>query len=300
MQPSPSAPGGNQSWDGYDAASQLANHAQLAQNMDSADAQLVEVLQRDVQNPTPASNPPTNPPNQETSQNPPSVDQSVAASYPPAVTQSRPDDPTNVDLRKLPNYAQRQPAVQQIGPKRKRVFSNRTKTGCLTCRRRKKKCDEAHPSCKGSLIHSFIHSFIHSLSCSLLPSSHGLFLIFSSGNNCIRGGFRCEGYSSSRTWQKPSSAKQQQHPSIQSREGIYNDDPVAYPHELSPQQQDRPAPASPSQLLSGMCCPLSAFCSALPFLLSLTTLALRRPVKTARLPRCHARHPPSLNYTAWL
>ena len=32
--------------------------------------------------------------------------------------------------------------------RRKRVFSNRTKTGCLTCRRRKKKCDEQHPECE--------------------------------------------------------------------------------------------------------------------------------------------------------
>lgn len=32
--------------------------------------------------------------------------------------------------------------------KRKRNFSNRTKTGCLTCRRRKKKCDELKPECK--------------------------------------------------------------------------------------------------------------------------------------------------------
>ena len=32
--------------------------------------------------------------------------------------------------------------------KRKRIFSNRTKTGCMTCRKRKKKCDEAHPACK--------------------------------------------------------------------------------------------------------------------------------------------------------
>lgn len=31
--------------------------------------------------------------------------------------------------------------------KRKRVFSNRTKTGCITCRRRKKKCDEGKPEC---------------------------------------------------------------------------------------------------------------------------------------------------------
>ena len=35
-----------------------------------------------------------------------------------------------------------------IGEKRKRVFSNRTKTGCMTCRRRKKKCDELHPECE--------------------------------------------------------------------------------------------------------------------------------------------------------
>ena len=32
--------------------------------------------------------------------------------------------------------------------RRKRVFSNRTKTGCMTCRKRKKKCDELHPECK--------------------------------------------------------------------------------------------------------------------------------------------------------
>lgn len=32
--------------------------------------------------------------------------------------------------------------------KRKRAFTNRTKTGCTTCRRRKKKCDEAKPQCK--------------------------------------------------------------------------------------------------------------------------------------------------------
>ena len=36
----------------------------------------------------------------------------------------------------------------QGNPKRKRVFSNRIKTGCLTCRRRKKKCDEGQPQCK--------------------------------------------------------------------------------------------------------------------------------------------------------
>jgi hypothetical protein len=35
----------------------------------------------------------------------------------------------------------------QLQPKRKRAFSHRTKTGCITCRSRKKKCDEQKPSC---------------------------------------------------------------------------------------------------------------------------------------------------------
>ena len=40
-------------------------------------------------------------------------------------------------------------SAQQSDPKRrKRNFSNRTKTGCLTCRKRKKKCDETKPECK--------------------------------------------------------------------------------------------------------------------------------------------------------
>jgi hypothetical protein len=38
--------------------------------------------------------------------------------------------------------------MDQDRKRRKRVFSNRTKTGCMTCRRRKKKCDEAHPECE--------------------------------------------------------------------------------------------------------------------------------------------------------
>lgn len=52
--------------------------------------------------------------------------------------------------------------------KRKRNFSNRTKTGCMTCRRRKKKCDETRPEC----------------------------------NNCIRGGFVCNGYPTRGPWPK--------------------------------------------------------------------------------------------------
>lgn len=41
-----------------------------------------------------------------------------------------------------------QSGVQVDHKRRKRVFSNRTKTGCMTCRRRKKKCDEAKPECR--------------------------------------------------------------------------------------------------------------------------------------------------------
>ena len=53
------------------------------------------------------------------------------------------------------------PSVVVIGPKRKRNFSNRTKTGCLTCRHRKKKCDEQRPWCELNfpfLIQSTLHT----------------------------------------------------------------------------------------------------------------------------------------------
>jgi len=41
-----------------------------------------------------------------------------------------------------------QNGIRTTDNKRKRVFSNRTKTGCITCRRRKKKCDEEKPECE--------------------------------------------------------------------------------------------------------------------------------------------------------
>lgn len=40
------------------------------------------------------------------------------------------------------------PVLQHDPKKRKRNFSNRTKTGCMTCRKRKKKCDESKPECR--------------------------------------------------------------------------------------------------------------------------------------------------------
>jgi Zn(2)-Cys(6) binuclear cluster domain-containing protein len=61
------------------------------------------------------------------------------------------------------------------------AFTNRTKTGCITCRRRKKKCDEGKPHCEN------------------LPlMGGGFFFLIWLGNNCVRGGFPCAGYTQPR------------------------------------------------------------------------------------------------------
>lgn len=47
--------------------------------------------------------------------------------------------------------------MQTMDPKkRKRQFANRTKTGCGTCRRRKKKCDEAKPECMSMTLETIV------------------------------------------------------------------------------------------------------------------------------------------------
>lgn len=83
-------------------------------------------------------------------------------------------------------------AAVHVG-KRKRVFSNRTKTGCMTCRKRKKKCDEQHPACK-LRIFPFDRRLQHSVT-------------FLSGNNCLKGGFLCAGYSTRNAWHKNGATK---------------------------------------------------------------------------------------------
>lgn len=98
--------------------------------------------------------------------------------------------------------------VQVDVKKRKRVFSNRTKTGCQTCRRRKKKCDEAKPEC----------------------------------NNCTRGGFVCEGYLVKTPWTKPGMAKS--HVPLQSKHG-YTEHPGIYPR---PTTEAYPEPRPPQSL----------------------------------------------------
>lgn len=64
-----------------------------------------------------------------------------------------PDDMDDSPMTPYPSGSynaeqQRDGLVHSDPKKRKRNFSNRTKTGCLTCRKRKKKCDEAKPECK--------------------------------------------------------------------------------------------------------------------------------------------------------
>ncbi|KAK2864983.1 hypothetical protein FQN49_004019 [Arthroderma sp. PD_2] len=162
----------NVGWD-YDSQSQMMNNSrhskqQQQQHMDPSDAQLAEALQREVQSETPSENAST-------------MDMQGGNSSGHMQSQS--------------------PSSSQVAPKRKRVFSNRTKTGCMTCRRRKKKCDEQHPSC----------------------------------NNCIRGGFPCEGYSVRSTWQKPS---QNKGPIPLQSKDRYPEPPSLYMQDMSPQRHD--------------------------------------------------------------
>lgn len=109
-------------WPDYDT--HLISQAQRAQQIDPSDAHLADALQRDAQG-------------QEHLRNG-GPDRAV----PPA---------PNVQPASSPTYvSERAAGAVQVAPKRKRVFSNRTKTGCMTCRRRKKKCDEQHPACEST------------------------------------------------------------------------------------------------------------------------------------------------------
>lgn len=113
----------NGSWPEYE--SQLISQAQRAQQIDASDAHLADALQRETDG-----------------------QESRALNRP---IQSAPRVPSPSS----PAYnSERSPTAVQVAPKRKRVFSNRTKTGCMTCRRRKKKCDELHPACESFLQYS--------------------------------------------------------------------------------------------------------------------------------------------------
>jgi hypothetical protein len=72
----------------------------------------------------------------------------VHGSMPPMATAHAPMSELNGFEPASSTDANRAGVQQHIdAKKRKRQFANRTKTGCGTCRRRKKKCDEAKPEC---------------------------------------------------------------------------------------------------------------------------------------------------------
>ncbi|KAN0098222.1 trimeric LpxA-like protein [Hyaloscypha variabilis] len=92
--------------------------------------------------------------------------------------------------------------VQSDLKQRKRQFSNRTKTGCMTCRRRKKKCDETRPGC----------------------------------DNCLRGGFICTGYQPRSWWpqieqQQAAVRSQSEYESAGYAQSSYNS------HHMGPQRE---------------------------------------------------------------
>jgi hypothetical protein len=101
-----------------DHDTQLTSQTQRAQQIDDSNPQVTDALEREVQKQEP---------------------------------QTLHDNPPDVISASFSSHASKQPeAAVQVARKRKRVFSHRSKTGCMTCRRRKKKCDEQHPACKSS------------------------------------------------------------------------------------------------------------------------------------------------------
>lgn len=103
--------------------SQYASLAQHSQQIEPSDAHIADVLQRGAQG----------------------EDQNGLGAA------SRVTDGsvhTNEPIPSSTYPRERSQGAVQVSRQRKRVFSNRTKTGCLTCRKRKKKCDERHPECK--------------------------------------------------------------------------------------------------------------------------------------------------------
>ncbi|KAJ5155661.1 hypothetical protein N7492_008464 [Penicillium capsulatum] len=71
-------------------------------------------------------------------------------------------------------------------PKKKRAYSRRTRTGCITCRRRKKKCDEHQPLCMWISFTRLRKEGISYPECFANKKPPG--------GNCVRGNLRCEGY----------------------------------------------------------------------------------------------------------
>lgn len=81
----------------------------------------------------------------------------------PRDTFASPEDDEDQHVQQYGDYGANRSSLsgQDIDRKRrKRVFSNRTKTGCMTCRRRKKKCDEQHPECRLKILRQQLYRLI--------------------------------------------------------------------------------------------------------------------------------------------
>lgn len=113
----PQTPYGQYGGDGRENASWYTQNSAVSEHHLSAEQRLHEALQRDSNNNSDGQ--------ANFSETSPAQDDRSGAAY-------------------QGQYGQ----VQQDHKKRKRNFSNRTKTGCMTCRKRKKKCDESRPECE--------------------------------------------------------------------------------------------------------------------------------------------------------
>lgn len=69
-----------------------------------------------------------------------------------------------------------------------KITKGRSKTGCMTCRRRKKKCDEAKPECMWRPL-------------DISNSLRQVDLLTFVGNNCLKNSVVCEGYPEKVLWQ---------------------------------------------------------------------------------------------------
>lgn len=116
--------------DSYDSQ---PHGAQLLKNEDSSDARLAEALQQQDAHQAGGSS------------------SSIALSWEPASATTNGSvavEPSSPPAQNSSEQPQRLSGEDR--PKKKRAFGHRTKTGCMTCRQRKKKCDEQHPQCESS------------------------------------------------------------------------------------------------------------------------------------------------------
>lgn len=71
-----------------------------------------------------------------------------------------------------------------------KIAKGRSKTGCVTCRKRKKKCDEAKPRCKSG--RDILEPIIHNFGREILTCAVGM--------NCEKNAVVCEGYPEKQIW----------------------------------------------------------------------------------------------------